>query len=100
MKISYQKRWSENGTVYTQSIRMTETEFSNLQGAVYSEISLKYPRKAEYVQTPTHEMYLKPLHQSYSNKRFICYLNHTQTKFINLFCKLKLKDRNTLILIN
>ena len=92
MKVSYQKRWGKDGTVYNQSIRLTKEQFNHLELAVQSEISLKLPRKNEYVFTNGYEVYLQPL--KIVNDR-ICFLNHTQTIFINLFLKLDLKDRNT-----
>jgi hypothetical protein len=99
MKISYQKHWSEDGTVYDQCISMNEGEFANVKHAIDAEIAQGKPRKSEYVQTSGYEMYLKPIYQTGYSKRFLCHLNHTQTRFINLFCKLPLKDRNTYILI-
>ena len=95
MKVSYHKHWGNDGTVYNQSIRLTKEQFNHLGLAVQSEISLKLPRKNEYVFTNGYEVYLQPL--KIVNGR-ICFLNHTQTRFINLFLKLDLKDRNTCLI--
>lgn len=95
MKISYHKRWDENGTVYNQAIRINKREALILSNAIDSELALKMPRKKEYVFTSGYEIFLKPIHPL--NK--IVFLNHTQTRFLNLFLKLPLKDRNTCLLI-
>lgn len=99
MKISYRKHWGNDGTVYNQRITITTKAFTALMDAVHAEIVLKYPRKEEYINTSGYEMYLEPLLLALSEKKFYCYLNHTQTRFINLFLKLPLKNRNTYLLI-
>lgn len=96
MKLSYQKHWGECGTVYTQRIKMTEDIFVQLRDAVQAEIALNYPRKEKYTQTSGYQFFLEPLK---TNGYSLCYLNHTQTRFVNLFLKLPLKDRNTYIKI-
>lgn len=96
MKISYQKRWDKEGTVYDQTISITANELTHLENAVISEISLNLPRKKEYVFTSGYEMFLKPL--KIVNDKII-FLNHTQARFLNLFMKLQLKDRNTCLII-
>lgn len=95
MKISYHKRFDSNGTVYDQAIRITKEQFKHLELALHSELSLNLPRKKEYVYTSGYELYLKPL-RLFNDK--VCFLNHTQVRFINLFLKLSLKDRNTCLL--
>lgn len=98
MKISYRKHWSEDGTVYSQRIRMTKEEFASLSQAVDAEIALGYPRKARYAYTSGNELfYLRPLMPDIDN---LCHLTLTQTRFINLFCKLPLLDRNTYLYIS
>ncbi len=94
--ISFKKRWSSNGAVHNQAIKIDINTFNNLNDAIRSELALKQPRRKEYVFTSGYEFYLQPM--TLDNNRD-CYLNHTQTRFINLFLKLKLKDRNTCLLI-
>ena len=96
MKISYQKRWNKEGIVYDQTISITEHELTHLENAVISKISLNLPRKKEYVFTNGYEMFLKPL--KIVNDKII-FLNNTQSRFLNLFMKLRLKDRNTCLII-
>lgn len=92
-KISYNKYWSKHdGTVYDQKVKIDRATFEKLKDNVQSEIALKYPRKSEYVSTSGYEFYLKPL---VIESNGVVELNHTQARFINLFLKLDLKDRNT-----
>lgn len=94
--LSYQKRFSPDGCVFKQSIRIDRDTLDVLRNAINSEIALKYPRKKEYVQTSGYEIFLKPI----KVENGIVYLTHTQTRFINLFLKLNLKEYyNTCLLI-
>lgn len=93
MKVSYRTHHSPDGTVYDQRIKMTFNEADRLLGAMYAEIAQKLPRKKEYVQTSGYEIYMTMP----KNENNHYHLNHTQTRFINLFLKLPLKDRNTYI---
>ncbi len=95
-KISYHKRWN-NGTVYDQAINISSELYNKLYDCIASELALNQPRKKEYVSTSGYEIFLYPL--SHRLKGHNCYLTHTQTRFINLFLKLQLKDRNTCLLI-
>lgn len=90
-KILFEKSWSPEGTTYNQTIRIDKDTFERLKDAVASEIALKYPRKSEYSSTSGYEIYLKPLK---SEEGFV-WMNHTQTRFVNLFLHLKLRDDNT-----
>ena len=95
-KISFQRKWHPiEGTVYKQSVRIDKRTYEKLKDAVDAEIAHGLPRKKEYVSTSGYEIFLKPL----KNENGICYLNLTQTRFINLYLKLPLKDRNTLLTI-
>ena len=94
-KISYLKMWDKNGCAYDQAIRITEREFNTLNDAISAEIGSNYPRKKEYVFTSCSETYLKPLINV-----GVVFLNHTQLRFINLFLKEKVKDRNTYLFID
>ena len=94
MKISFHKRFDKEGTVYTQAISITNEQLIHLEMAVYGEIDWGYRRKREYVFTSGYETFLKPLRGN-----DVVFMNHTTTRFINLFLKLDLKDRNTCLLI-
>jgi len=97
MKISFQKHFSPEGTVYDQRISMTLKEFNALKLAFYAEIQQGLPRKSEYIFTSGYETFMKMI---VKNKNNLCYMNNTQKKFANIFLKLPLKDRNTYLLIN
>ena len=97
MKISYQKHIQpKTGTIYDQAISLEVSQFCKLADAIYCERALDFPREKEYSNTSGYaEMYLNPLRK----EKNICFLNHTQTRFLNIFMKLDLKDRNTCLLI-
>ena len=76
----------KEGTIYNQRIRIPRLIYTRLKNAVEIEINNKYPNKQEYVNTPGYETYLKPL----EDNNGVCFLNHTQRKFINRFLGLKL----------
>lgn len=94
MKISYHKRYAPNGIVYGQTISMTKGMFDLLYKKVSIEIKENYPQKSSYSNECTN--YLKPLVLSNNS---ICFMNLTTTRFINLYLNLKLKSRNTCIII-
>jgi hypothetical protein len=97
-KVSYQKRWHPtNGTVYKQAVRIDNMTLDKLKDTIFSEIAMGYPFKEQYAETSGDELfYLKPL----KGEKGICYLNCTQTRFLDRFLKLNLKrDRNTCLLI-
>ncbi len=94
--ISFKKRWADDGAVHDQAIKIDIHTFNKLNDAIHSELALKQPRKREYVYTSGYEFYLQPMKIENNN---ISFLNHTQTRFINLFLKLPLKDKNTCLLI-
>jgi len=89
--ISFQRYHGTDGTVYDQTIKIDNRTYDHLQGAVASEIAMGKPQKDKYVSTSGYEMYLEPL----KLENGIVDMNHTQTRFINMFLKLPLKDRNT-----
>lgn len=97
MKISYQKHFSPDGTVYNQRIKITREEWQNLLVAFVAEIAQGLPRKNEYIQTSGNEIFMTV--PKIWGDNFV-YLNHTQTRFANLFLKLPLKNRNTYLKIN
>ncbi len=95
--VSYVKNWCpSDGTLYTQRIKIDVDTFNKLNDAIRSEIALKYPRKAEYIFTSGYEPFLKLL----PNTEGLCFMNSTQTRFVNLFLKQRLfHDRNTCLRI-
>lgn len=100
-KISYRKHFGSDGTVYRQRITLPYSYFNKLRDIIQSEIALGYPQKNKYVQTSGDEMYLKEIRATQGRgKTDFCYteINHTQTRFLNLFLKLNLKDFNTYII--
>ena len=97
MKVSYHKRWDSSGTVYDQAIKINNDIYNRLFDCIAAELALSQPRKKEYVSTSGYEVFLYPLSHGFNGKE--CFLTHTQTRFINLFLKLTLKDRNTCLLI-
>ena len=76
----------KDGCVYNQRIRIPWLTFAKLKYFVDREIERGFPTKAEYVNTAGYEFYLVPLERSGN----ICFLNHTQRRFINLYLNLKL----------
>lgn len=100
MKLSYQKRWGLDGTVYTQAISMTREQYKHLLGAFDAEVAQGLPRKREYIQTSGYECFMTSPKLTHTTERVnMVFLNHTQTRFTNLFTKLPLKDRNTCIIL-
>jgi hypothetical protein len=91
--LSYVKAFDSDGCFYNQRIRIDGDTMLKLKQCIEMEILLGFPRKKEYVMTSGGEIYLERL-SSGGGKIF---LNHTQTRYINLFLKLPLLDRNTYI---
>ncbi len=96
-KVSYKKRWHPSeGTCYTQAVRIDNRTFDKLKDTIHAEIAFDYPFKEKYAETSGDELfYLKPL----KNENGICYLTHTERRFLDRFLKLNLKNRNTCLLI-
>ena len=103
--VGYRKRVSPDGTVYTQSVRISIADLRNLRHARESEIALDFPRYNEYCSEG--KEYAKTFLESFSIEnefnlqgRGYCYMNITQTRFANLFLKANLKfGRNTYLII-
>ena len=87
-----------DGTVYRQCIAVNQTTFARLRKIASEEIAASLPGKARYVSTPGYEVFMKPLEADDKNPS-LCFLNHTQTRFINLLLKADLKNENTFIKI-
>ena len=97
IKLSFVKDYNtDTGNTHDQRLRMDNSVFERLRDAVDAEIAFQFPRKKEYVFTSGYEIFLKPLKRAGN----FCFINHTQRRFINLFLKLPLKDRNTSIKID
>ena len=99
MKVSYHKRFSKEGTCYSQAVSVNEIEFNALQNSYYSEVALKNPRRKEYVNGNDDNLYSFNKGIDFSNHSEIVYLTLSQMRFFNLFMNLNLKNRNTCILI-
>lgn len=111
MKIGYRKRFSPDGTVYRQSVRISRTALLSLREVRQSEIALDFPRHKEYCSEGKEyaKLFLKhfvisdELNYTYipiNKRRRYCYLNITQTRFANLFLKANLKfGRNTYLIV-
>ena len=96
--INYQKQWSDDGTVYDQTINITTETFNKLLDILQAENTIIKIMHKEQNSIDGDDcmknLYLKtPL--SYSENKIYVYMNLTQRDFFNKFLKLKLKDRNT-----
>ena len=88
--------WDLGGTCYKQEIGIDEKTFEALQDCIAAEIAMDYPRAKEYVTTD--KRFLKELDLGGTRDNLV-FLNHTTTRFINIFLKLDLADENTYILV-
>jgi hypothetical protein len=100
-KVGYHKRFSKDGTVYTQSVRINMNTLISLREVRQSEIDLGFPRRKEYDPTGYHDIPHFSCRYEGVGKKATCYsyMTLTQTRFSNLFLKLNLKDRNTYLII-
>jgi len=90
--VSYRKVWDNVGTVYDQTITISDDELTTINTAICEEIANGYPNKTLYSSTPGYaEVFLKPI--PVGVKEF--FSNHTQRNFFHVFLRLPLKDRNT-----
>ena len=80
----------KDGTIYNQKIRIPRMTFIKLKNDIDQEIKDKYPNKDKYVNTPGYEVYLQPLVDGGD----ICFLNHTQRRFIDNALGLKLNYKH------
>lgn len=87
--ISYHKRYDDNGTVYNQTINITNDTFKRLKDIRQAEIVLKNT----FIKDDLYKGYY--LNQPLKKIGNIVFLNLTQRDFFNKYLKLDLKDRNT-----
>ena len=88
--------WDSGGSCYKQEIGVDEKTFDTLQSAIQAEIAMGYPRAKEYATAD--KRFLLELDLEGSRKNLV-FMNHTTTRFINLFLKMKLADENTYLLV-
>lgn len=93
--ISYHKRFDSEGCVYNQAIKVTQSQIINFNNIIENEVASGYPNRNDYSYTNGYELYLRKL----DIKNNIAFMNHTTTRFINLYLKLSLLDRNTCLLV-
>ena len=86
--INYQKKSDPSGTVYKQTINITENTFEDLQGKLQAELVLPRYKIDDYYA----RLYLKSPLERVGN---IVFINLTQRDFFNKYLKLKLRDENT-----
>jgi hypothetical protein len=77
MKISHLKRYGNDGTVYRNTISMTQEEFEILSDIIRTEIAACYPSFKERSEGYA-EIYLKNL----TINNGICFLNITQARYL------------------
>jgi len=99
IKISY-PHVIGNNAIYCQRINgLIRKNIELFNDAIRAEIAMEYPRRAEYSDTNGYaEAFLTPMRYDRVDKNRV-YINHTQRRFINLFLKLNLKDRNTFLTV-
>ena len=94
-KISYQKHWSEDGTVYNQRVKISYIDYLRFVTEMTLEIYHNFPLKDKYCfnENDTIFMYRKNIEDK------IVYLHSTERRFFCLMMDIKLKDRNTYLVI-
>ncbi len=91
--ISYQKRWANDGTCYSQAIRITSEVYEHLLLALDAQKAIDAQNPMEDYER---KMCLKSPLEKNNN---IIFINLTQRDFFNRFLKAKLLDRNTCLII-
>ena len=86
--INYQKKWSDDGSCYRQTININCFTFGNLQAKLESEI--KFP-----IYSKNNDYKILFLKQPLERVGNIVFMNLTQRDFFNKYLKLKLLDVNT-----
>ena len=86
-KINYVKHWAKDGTVYSQTVHITNKEYGQLIDNILAEqVNSSQPDNYEY------NLYLK---QPVDRQNNLVFINLTQRDFFNRYLKVKLLDRNT-----
>ena len=97
MKVSYNKKWDDYGTCYTQTINVNKKEFHKIN---------KYFNKIKVDDLGSYEkIYFKTLESTKTEKTKtskLYFLNLTQLKFINIIFKdnKRILIRNTILKLN
>tara|TARA_R110000796_G_scaffold162824_1_gene279756 strand:- start:3 stop:308 length:306 start_codon:yes stop_codon:yes gene_type:complete len=99
MKISYNKRFSKDGTVFNQAVSVTSKEWAWLFYYWSQEVKLGNPKKDLYVNGNDSNLSSFNANLERANYSKEVFLTLSQARFFNLDMKLPLKDRNTCILI-
>ena len=101
MKISYHKRYGNNGACYDQTIRIDRPTLDRLDSAIRAEQDSGFVNAPAYTRSCGEQyarLYLSTLRLS-TDDCTVYYLNLTQRDFINNILGLPLKDRNTCLLV-
>lgn len=97
-KINYFKKWDSKGTVYDQSVNITEKELSRIQSKHLTEF-IKNGKDKDNKIDYSYKLYLKSPN-SCERINSVVFTNHTQRNFFAKILKINLKDRNTCFIIN
>jgi len=94
-KVSYQKHWSEDGTVYTQRVKISREDYLTFCEEMDLEFINKFPFKKHYCHTDSDTIYMR----SKDTNAKVVYLKSTETRFFCFMMMINLKDRNTYLVI-
>ena len=94
-KISYQKHWSEEGTVYNQRVKISKIDYFMFFQYITLEMSSNFPLKDKYCFNECDTIYM---HRKNIEDKIV-FLHSTERRFFCLMMDIKLKDRNTYLVI-
>lgn len=89
------KHFDNEGTVYSQQLRMSGYNFLSIDEAIREEIN---PNKDQYSFTSGLQPIRVKDNRGYSNRRY--YINLTTLRFIQYYLGMKFKNRNTCIYVD
>ena len=92
--IDYKMKFAPDGTVYRQTVTITNREFDSLLDARSAEVT-NSSKPDDYV----YNLFIKQPLQVTNNKACLVFTNLTQRDFFNKLLKAKLLDRNTCLKI-
>jgi hypothetical protein len=95
MKISYRKRFSPRGCVYTQNIRLSQEEADTFLAMLKSKAETRRLSEAITSDNPRYNLFW--LRQPVVKAGDIYFLNLTQRTALEMFLGVTLKYRNTCI---